>query len=174
MLSVLSIPFHQNEKVTRIASRHPREDFPPHPDDPAFREIACIMAYFQSERNSPSATARLSRRTDGSHITNRRAVSLVPDHLPPRNLVIRETVLPIRNSEDIHMRRLYQITASGRISVLPLRPRRSGPREGGERTRRPAECRCGRSRVRKGRGPCPRRTRRSGRSACRRPCRSGG
>ena len=30
------------------------------------------MAYFQSERNSPAATARLSRRTDGSHITNRR------------------------------------------------------------------------------------------------------
>ena len=36
----------QKEKVTRIASRHPREDFPPHPDDPSCARSACIVSNF--------------------------------------------------------------------------------------------------------------------------------
>ena len=61
--------------VAGIASRHKHGDISPHQEDPLPKaEIACIMAYFQSERNSPAATARMSRRTDGSHITNRRVL----------------------------------------------------------------------------------------------------
>ena len=58
--------------MTRIASRHPREDFPPHPDDPAFREITGIMAYFPSECNSPRAAE--SADMQPAPPTNRRIV----------------------------------------------------------------------------------------------------